>query len=63
MMSNKGSVHEPQAELLSAEEALKVAARLREKLRRNKPERVISIHCQSSPKGYQQSAAKGDQQK
>ena len=44
MMSNKGNVHEPQAELLSAEEALKDAARLREKLRRSKPERVVSIH-------------------
>ena len=43
-MSNKGNVREPQAELLSAEEALRDVARLREKLRRSKPERVVAIH-------------------
>jgi hypothetical protein len=44
IMAKKGEGHEPKAELLSAEDALQDAARLREVLSRKSPERVVSIH-------------------
>ena len=43
-MSKRRENHEPEAELLSADDALQDAARLREVLHTRKPERVVSIH-------------------
>ncbi len=43
-MSQKGSVHEPEAELLNAEDAIQDAARLRAWFRqRQQSERVVSV--------------------
>lgn len=43
MMAEKGEVHEPEAELLGAEEAIQDAARLREAFRQYKAGRVVPV--------------------
>lgn len=43
MMAKLGNVHEPEAELLSAEDAIQDAARLRAVFRRRESERVVPV--------------------
>ncbi len=43
MMANVGSVHEPEAELLSAEDAIQDVARLRALFRQRRRERAVPV--------------------